>query len=364
MRQAPLILLLLGVLTLSAMASPGAMVTRLTDAGEVVVNRGVEDQVTPGTRWYIYREGKPLAELEVHLVDNYSSRARVVQGGGVRVGDRISSEPFDAPPPEVAAEEPPGPDQDVEAAMARAQAASARPAATDRKPASSRGAAVTGPAQDPEKAWQTLLSASTQTADFAGGAKANRQVRVDPLNTINMFTTIGYGGQYWPNIWNMVSVGGAEVTRNVSNSELYKNNKLQVQVTHWSDALLEGYADVMAARENRASVEDKLAMRASLYAQKGLDRYVVFNVKLINKGPGTVQLSPFHWHMYVLDAQGNRVKAERYDQVLDRTLNPDQSVEGNIYFMKVDVAGRPLLPPGKVKVALEDILGDRGEMSF
>jgi len=105
-------------------------------------------------------------------------------------------------------------------------------------------------------------------------------------------------------------------------------------------------------------------MRASLYAQKGLDRYVVFNVKLINKGPGTVQLSPFHWHMYVLDAQGNRVKAERYDQVLDRTLNPDQWVEGNIYFMKVDVAGRPLLPPGKVKVALEDILGDRGEMSF
>ncbi|MGI5843535.1 MAG: hypothetical protein ACOX9B_05070 [Candidatus Xenobium sp.] len=364
MRQVPLILLLLVVLALSAMASPGAMVTRLIDAEEVVVNRGVDDQVTPGTRWYIYRGDKPLAELEVHLVDKYSSRARVVQGGGVRVGDRISSEPFGAPPPEVAAEEPAGAEEELEAAMARAQAAGSGSAANRPKPASSRSAAATTPAQDPEKAWQTLLKGATRTADFAGGAQANRQVRVDPLNTINMFTTVGYGGQYWPNIWNIVSVGGSEISRNVSNSGLYKDNKLQIQVTHWSDALLEGYADVMAARENRSSVEDKLAMRASLYAQKGLDRYVVFNVKLINKGPGTVQLSPFHWHMYVLDAQGNRVKAERYDQVLDRTLNPDQWVEGNIYFMKVDVAGRPLLPPGKVKVALEDILGDRGEMSF
>ncbi len=364
MRQIPLILLLLGVFTLAAMASPGAMVTRLTDSGEVVVNRGVEDQVTPGTRWFIYRDGKPLAELEVHLVDNYSSRAKVVQGGGVRIGDRISSEPFQAPPAEVLAEEPSGPDQELEAAVARAQAGSSPPAAASRKSSSARSASSPPRPEDPEKAWQALLTGSTRTADFAGGAKANRQVRLDPLNTINMFTTIGYGGQYWPNIWNMVSVGGAEVTRNVSNSELYKNNKLQIQVTHWSDALLEGYADVMAARENRTTVEDKLTMRASLYAQKGLDRYVVFSVKLMNKGPGTVQLSPFHWHMYVLDAQGNRVKAERYDQVLDRTLNPDQSVEGNIYFMKVDVSGRPLLPPGKVKVALEDILGDRGEMTF
>jgi len=219
-------------------------------------------------------------------------------------------------------------------------------------------------AQQAEANYQKLLAQSTQTRDFAGGAKANNKMRVDPLNTLNMFTTFGYGGQYWFNVWDIASVVGAEASRNISNSQQYKDNRLQLQVTYWSDALLEGYADSLALRENRTSVEDRLAMRANLYAQKGLDRFLVFNVKLLNRGPGTVQLSPFHWHMYVVDAQGNRIKAERYDQVLDRTLNPDQSVDGTIYFLKTDVAGRPVLGPGKVKVVLEDVLGDREDLAF
>jgi hypothetical protein len=360
MRRNFLILLVLGLLGLPAVASPEAMVTRLTESGEVVVNRGVEDDVKPGTRWFIYRDRQAVAEVEVELVDSYSSKARVVQGGGVRVGDRVTDQPFQSPPVPVAEQAPATEGLSADEASARVEAASSRTSGAS----SATVAAPVPTAVDAEASYQKLLAGATRTQDFAGGARASNEVRIDPLNTANMFTTFGYGGQYWYNIWDIASVVGAEASRNVSNSELYKNNKLQIQVTYWSDALLEGYADSLALRENRNSVEDRLAMRANLYAQKGLDRYVVFNVKLSNQGPGTVQLSPFHWHMYLVDAQNNRVKAERYDQVLDRTLNPDQSVEGTIYFLKTDVSGRPLLGPGKVKVVLEDVLGDREEMTF
>jgi len=362
MRRIFFSLLVLGLLGGPSLASVEAMVTRLTESGEVVVNRGVEDEIKPGTRWFVYRDRQPVAEVEVQLVDSYSSRARVVQGSGVRVGDRVTDQPFEGPlvadEPAVEAVVEPGPATDEIAA--RVEAANARPGGAKDPVEADRVAS----AQQAEANYQKLLAQSTQTRDFAGGAKANNKMRVDPLNTLNMFTTFGYGGQYWFNVWDIASVVGAEASRNISNSQQYKDNRLQLQVTYWSDALLEGYADSLALRENRTSVEDRLAMRANLYAQKGLDRFLVFNVKLLNRGPGTVQLSPFHWHMYVVDAQGNRIKAERYDQVLDRTLNPDQSVDGTIYFLKTDVAGRPVLGPGKVKVVLEDVLGDREDLAF
>lgn len=354
MRQIPFVLLLLGLLALPVLASPEAMVTRLTEGGEVVVNRGVEDQVTPGTHWYVYRNGKPVAELEVELVDSYTSKARVVQGSGVQVGDKVTDKAFTTAPVPAAVETP-------VAASTPAGAATPASAAT---PAAGRTATPSVTAGDAQKSYDKLLAGATRTHTFKGGAQASTDIKIDPLNTLNMFTTFGYGGQYWMNPWNIISVTGAGAATNVANSTLYKDNQLQIQVTWWNEALLEGYADSMALRENKSSVEDRLAMRASLFAQKGLDRYHVFHVRLANRGPGTVQVSPFHWHMYLTDAQGNRVKADRYDQVLDRTLNPDQTVEGSIYFMKVDVAGRPILPPGKVKVVLEDILGERAEMSF
>ncbi len=362
MRQIVFILLVLGLMGGPSLASPEAMVTRLTESGEVVVNRGVEDEIKPGTRWFIYRDRRPVAEVEVLLVDSYSSRARVVQGSGVRVGDRVTDQPFASALVPVTEEPAGGEDGAADEIAARVQAGS-----TGTTAGTAATGAATAPApsvEEAEASYQKLLAKSTRTQDFAGGARANNKMRVDPLNTLNMFTTFGYGGQYWYNVWDIASVVGAEASRNVSNSELYKDNKLQVQVTYWSDALLEGYADSLALRENRNAIEDRLAMRANLYAQKGLDRFLVFNVKLANRGPGTIQLSPFHWHMYVVDAQGNRIKAERYDQVLDRTLNPDQSVDGTIYFLKTDVAGKPVLGPGKVKVVLEDILGDREELAF
>lgn len=353
MRQFLILFALVGFLALPGLGSPVAMVTRVTDSGQVVVNRGVEDQVTPGTRWFVYREGKPLAELEVELVDSYTCKAKVVQGGGVRIGDRISDQPFKTAPEPVAA-----------AAQGPAEVGMDQGAA--QPPAGSTVAKPTTvlTAEEAEAAYQKLLAGSTKSKEFKGGAQASNTFKIDPYNALNTLTTFGYGGQYWPNLWNLISVGAEHYGTNRSNANLYKDARLAVQVTYWGEPLVEAYADSLALRENHGSIEERLSTRASVMAQKGLDKFLVFSVKLSNRGPGTVQISPFHWHLYVVDAQGNRVKAERYDQVLDRTLNPDQSVDGYIYFMKTDAAGRSLLGPGAVKVVLEDILGERAELSF
>lgn len=353
MRHLLALLVLTGALALPALASPEAMVTRVTEAGEIVVNRGVEDQITPGTHWYVYRNGQPVAEVEVVLVDSYNSRAKVVQGSSPRVGDKVTDQKFASAPPSQA---------DVAAVPDRPAAAAV--AATPAAPGASVGAPAAATADQAQSSYDKLSRTYTRTESFAGGARASNDVKIDPINTLNMFSTFGYNGQFYPNIWNMISVGAEQVGTNVSNANLYQDSQLEVQVTWWNEALLESYADSLAFRENKSAVQDRLMMRSSLYAQKGLDRYMVFQVKLKNTGPGTVQVAPFHWHMYLVDAQGNRVKAERYDQILDRTLNPDQSVEGSVYFMKLDVAGRPLVPSGKVKIVLEDILGERGEMTF
>lgn len=349
MRHLLALLLLLGSFALPALASPVAMVTRITDTGEIVVNRGVEDQIAPGTKWYVYRNDKPVAEVEVVLVDSYSSRAKLVQGNNPRVGDRVSEKPFaSAPVPE-----PPP----VAAVPSVAQA-------TRPQPGTAVGGPVATNADEAQSGYDKMRGAYTRTKAFSGGAQSSNEIKIDPINTLNMVSTFGYNGQFYPNIWNMISTGAEQLGTNVSNANLYQDHQLEVTVTWWNEALLESYADSLAFRENKTSVQDRLMMRTNLYAQKGLDRYMVFQVKLKNTGPGTVQVAPFHWHLYVVDAQGNRVKAERYDQILDRTLNPDQSVEGSVYFMKTDVSGRPLVPSGKLKVVLEDILGERADLSF
>lgn len=357
MRHLLALLLLAGALALPALASPEAMVTRITETGEIVVNRGVEDQITPGTHWYVYRNDKPVAKLEVVLVDSYNSRAKVVEGSSPRVGDRVTDQAFASAPP---AEAPAAAQADVATMPGQSVAVTPAPAA----PGASVGAPAAATADQANAGYNKLQSTYTRSQSFSGGAQASNDIKIDPINTLNMFSTFGYNGQFYPNIWNMISVGAEQVGTNVSNANLYQDSQLEIQVTWWNEALLESYADSLAFRENKSSVQDRLMMRSSLYAQKGLDRYMVFQVKLRNTGPGTVQVAPFHWHMYLVDAQGNRVKAERYDQILDRTLNPDQFVEGSVYFMKLDVAGRPLVPSGKVKIVLEDILGERADMTF
>ena len=63
----------------------------------------------------------------------------------------------------------------------------------------------------------------------------------------------------------------------------------------------------------------------------------------MNRGPGVMQLAPFDWHVYMMDPAGNRIKAERYDEILDKALNAGQEVAGYVYFPRRDPTGKSLL---------------------
>ena len=103
------ILFLVGVAwSLPVWADLEGMVVNVSESGEITVNRGIADNVTPGTHWYIYRNGRPKAEVEAVLVDNYTTLVRVVSGSGVSVGDKITTKAFDKAPDSQVANAPKG----------------------------------------------------------------------------------------------------------------------------------------------------------------------------------------------------------------------------------------------------------------
>lgn len=365
MRNIPLALLFMCLLAWPVQAATIGGVVNCTESGEIVINRGANDNVIPGLHWYIYRNNKPVAEVEVVLVDSYSCNAQVVTGGDVAVGDRVTDVPFKTPLSKK--------DYPTEALRQAAEAAnpsdSGAVASTDipknvltnRNPGTP---AREETAETTAKTYEACLSKSSKTHKFSGGAAKKSRTSVNPLQAANLFSATGYGGSSWTTWQNVLSVVPGEVANYMSNKKLYKDSMLRVEVIFWSEELLTSYSDMLAFREGRTSTEQRLALRSGLYAQKGLERFYVFNVKMHNDGPGIVQVEPFHWHMYLVDAQGNRVKAERYDQVLDRSLNPGQSVEGNVYFLKADSAGRPVVTGKSMTIVLEDILAERAELKF
>ncbi|MGM9998091.1 MAG: hypothetical protein ACI38Q_01620 [Candidatus Bruticola sp.] len=349
-RLVGMIILLFFALALPGLADLEGMVVNVAQSGEITVNRGIADNVTPGTRWYIYRNGAPKAEVEAVLVDNYTTTVRVVSGSGVVVGDKITTKPFASAPKE----KKQATAKNIESSIPKNQL-------DPRFKTTPRVKEET--AESTEQSYRKALAASTKKASFAGGASQMRKASVNPAAVYNVFsgyTTSHGGGLLWQNA---LSVLPGEVGYNVGMKRINKNCCVDIEVTWWGDSLLDSYSDMVAFREGRTSMEQRLAMRNGLYSQKGADKFVVFHIKMKNTGKVNVQIEPFHWHAFILDSQGNRLKPERYDQILDKTLTPGQETEGNVYFSKFDSSGNNIAD-GKVTLVLEDILSERATMKF
>ncbi len=347
-------ILLTFLITVPAWAGEVGMVVKTPEDGDIMVNRGTEDSVRPGTHWYIYRDNKPIAELEVQLVDTYASYTKVVSGGGVRVGDVVSDTPFAqspksedfAPAPKERAYAAPSAQQDARNSIFRSI-----------KPENQ---------SDVNNKYKDLFNDSTKTCEFSGGNKNFRHTTANLPMIGNMFTVAPSIAYSSPNLifQNVASVVPGEIATNVGTKSIFKACKVKIETTWWSDYLAAAYADTVAFQEGKTDPEQRALMRSAVITQKGLDRYIVFHVKLSNTGDGNVQLEPFHWHMFLVDKNGNRVKTERYDQILEKTLAPEQVVEGNVYFLRHDAAGQDILSPDGVTVVFEDILSERDAIQF
>ncbi len=342
------VILLFFTLALPVLADLEGMVVNVASNGEITVNRGIADNVTPGTRWYIYRNGSPKAEIEAVLVDNYTTMVRVVSGSGVAVGDKITTKPFAAAPQEKKETA-----QNIESNIPKNQI-------DPRSKTTRRVKEET--VESTEGRYKKALSSSTKKVSFSGGMSKQRRTSINPMMVANVFSGLvtSSDGMVWQNAATTIP---GEVGYNVSMKKMSKYCSLDVEVTWWSDNLLDAYSDMVAFKEGRTSMEQRLSMRNGLYSQRGADKFIVFHIKMKNTGKANVQVEPFHWHAYLLDAQGNRLKAERYDQILDRTLTPGQETEGNVYFSKYDASGRSLAD-NKVTLVLEDILTERATLKF
>jgi hypothetical protein len=139
--------------------------------------------------------------------------------------------------------------------------------------------------------------------------------------------------------------------------------KTYLEVVYWDRDLARAYADYYVYKEANNGGTRVSDVRRSIMAQKGVDNSVVFQFKLSNRGPGILQLAPFDWHMYLLDRDGNRIKADRYDEMLDKALNPGQETQGYMYFSRQDSQGRSLLGD-KVTLDMEDIMGEHTKVHW
>ncbi|MBT9583799.1 hypothetical protein IV102_10650 [bacterium] len=318
-------------------AAPAGFVVRV-EGPRIVINRGSMDQVKVGDRFVVLRQGRNIAELVIQNVNNQESQAVVSQlfsQESVLAGDALSISGDTTTPVVGLHPKPPRPLTPNQLTMEQSR-------------------------QD----YEELLRSRTQSQEFSQKWSGKNDNPSD-FNDLTLSTTLdSLGYSIWAGGW----WGPTDLLLRTANQALLNQHmrdsmmkdyvaRLEIEVTRWDSELLDAYCKMQAAQQGMTSVEELNALRSQLTKDKALDSNDVFQVRIKNIGELNVEMSPFHWHMFVSGPDDKRVTSSRYDQVLDRKLNPKQEVVGFITFPKV---------PNRedLKVYLEDVYGDHGEFSF
>lgn len=358
------ILFVLCALVHPAYGDLNGMVTRIQGA-DVVVNLG-QQKVQPGMRLYVYdAQGRALATVQVTDVDEASSHVQIVAmepGASLNVGSTVSDRayaPSGVPPlPSVSPVAP--------VAVPAARPVAPLPGASPLAGASPGIARLDadGKPIDEVKAFKDAVKAHTVIHNFRGGKPGT--VKINSWDAWNIVSTVGILGSPYGaimNPWLIAGTGfGMYNTYNYS-SRMNVRAKSSVQIVYWDADMATAYANYYVYKEGIADPVRREELRRSLMAQKGVQTSAVFQLRIHNAGPSTLQISPFDWHCYMIDPLGNRVKAERYDESLDKVLNPGQEADGYIFFPRRDPLGKEYVasPP---KLVLEDIFGERATIRF
>ena len=328
--------------TLPVWAAPAGFVVRV-EGSRIVINRGLMDSVKVGDRFVVLRMGRNIAELVIQDVKQQESQAIVSQ--------LYSQEPVLA-----------GDALTIGGEVATTAGNTTRP---------STPKAVTPlqlTQQQTQEDYTEMLKSRTQSQEFQQkwlGKTDQNQSAFNTQSSLNMLDSLGFsiwaGGSGW--WWNTADSLARTASQAYWSHNLREHMmrdyvaRIQIEVIHWDNELLESYAKMQAAQQGMTSVEELNALRQQMQREKRLDQNDVFQVRMQNVGELNVEMSPFHWHMFLSAPDDKRVVATHYDQVLDRKLAPKQEVTGFITFPRV---------PNQdgMKVFLEDVYGDRGEFSF
>lgn len=326
-----LLLCLWCIFSVSLSASEGIMVIRI-EGEKIILNRGASDNLKPDQELYVHRIGKPVGMIKTVLVDTYSSEAvitRLEPDETIRVGDVASFEPFSiayTPPPPTPQPEP------------------------GKKPLSV-----------PNDYTQQLKD-HIRIATFKSGPQGT--VKVDLWETGLLLNSLGVGS-YTPYldpsmlIWYGISM--ADRYRYSRGSGTHY--QVTVAICHYDDELIESQARYFASKEGVTDESQILEIKNGIIQQMDAETCEVFHVKVHNGGEDTLQLSPFKWHMYLIDPMGQKVSASRCDEGLDMGLGPGQEAQGYIYYPRRNEAGAPNASV-PVRIRLESILGGYADLSW
>lgn len=339
------------------------MVT-LVQEDSIKINRGLTQGVQTDMEFFIYRMGKPIAKIKVYQVDSYSSWGRaayLTPGEAVKPGDVVTSEamapsfaadtsPLQSPPPGAPAPSP--------ASSPSQSAPQASPPDVSSPPPLLR-------VEDVTKQYEKKCKQNTRR--FSISLKGKGSISISPFDILNLASTTGIftgGLSSSVNPWYLGTIGADMYSKYQYSKGQSQGASSSIDVVYWDKELTDVYSDYVCLKEACTDEAMRQSMRKDVYNQKGLDKSIVFFVIINNKGAGVMQLAPFSWHFYLMTKDGARIKAEKYDEVLDRALNPNADTKGYVYFPRYDVNGQSVLGDGPVKVQLEEVMGKKAVLEF
>ena len=155
------------------------------------------------------------------------------------------------------------------------------------------------------------------------------------------------------NGWVIASAVGNMVGRHVVNHQVNESQRVRVDVEaiYWDGDLSDLAAEVAAAEEG-LSVQETLTKKVEMAAQRGVDRYTVFELHIKNVGRLPAKLEPMKYRVFLLSNEEQPIAASRVDAVLDATLQPGDDIRGMVYFPKIVAAGQ-----SELKLAFEQMFG-------
>lgn len=309
------------------------------------INAGLSAGLEPGVELYVRRATMPVARVKVLEIGQYKtlvSISYIEPGEALRVGDVVSRTSFE-----------PGASVEVKERMEPKKAAP--------------GKDTSG--LTPEQIFAKNLSTNTRNTTFkvSGAGKASVDL-VEVANILTALTSVGAVdsvGHLYINPWLATDLALETYGSVRYSGDQSKKTATQVVAVLWDKELMNSFCDMYAYKENMTDPAQVANMRQMMYEDKGLEFYHVFEIKVVNNGPQPIQLAPFKWHVYLLDSNGNRVTCEKYDETLDKTLNPRAQTTGNVYFPKRDAQGIEVLGASdKISLEFENIGGKNGNITW
>lgn len=348
----------------AALSDEGWLVTRV-EADSCRINAGPSSNLKPGDLLNVWRVGELVGQVQVVEVTKFYTTVKPVMVKvmeEIEIGDIANQkglENYRVPPTPGAS---PTPDKTPSAAQAQAMIAAQSAGLTN--PAPEASPAKTAP---PYKKGEFEKAFGKNTKSFLFKTdSSDKGIKISSSDLLNLATgveTITSGVLYF-NPW-----VGADYALAMYNNYIYSQDRKRqscsrLTVTYWNNDLVTAYSRFYANKETITDQKKIDAITNNFAQERGIKDFYTFEIEIANQGPGLLQLAPFKWHAYLLDPQGNRIKADSYDETLDKALNPKSSTRGFVYFPRGNPRGKHLTEDNKLILLLEDISGKSTQLEW